>query len=324
MNPFAYAFRHVLLPVENIGRLASSFQTDYRRGWHPQSMQKKLDTLPIMFCSQALGVIKFRERNYADMESLTKTLTDHYQSLGSIGIIIVILSIFVLFVVQEYVRNYFKHKNDINLENHRFNLAKKEKEVKQPIPSEGKKVRLKIDAVMQVSNGMDGHPINLARIILKITVVNRGERIVRIKKVAVIGEATTLFLNGNRKMPLVSSESEFVAYQKEPVVEISPDDGIHIWQIFLPKRPNYLVHEKDGEKYGKGFVELTSEEKHDFEFLLLPNSTWDFSGVQPSSVVQPECVGEFALPTARKVSASFPFIVEMATEKLANLAITSF
>lgn len=108
-------------------------------------------------------------------------------------------------------------------------------------------VELKIDAGFEISNG--------TRVLLKIKVLNIGKRVARVQKVAIYGEVTTQSVIGNPNLTLENVETEFVAKQRELIIDIPPDDGIHIWQILLVQRPNYLVHEKDGERYGKGYVE---------------------------------------------------------------------
>jgi hypothetical protein len=66
--------------------------------------------------------------------------------------------------------------------------------------------------------------------------------------------------------------------QKQAVVEIEGDDDIHEWKLELSKNPNFMTHEKDGEIIGKGYIELTSERKLGFEFLLLPDMAWNKLG----------------------------------------------
>jgi rubrerythrin len=62
--------------------------------------------------------------------------------------------------------------------------------------------------------------------------------------------------------------------QKQAVVEIEGDDDMHEWQQVLNFMPHFEVHEREGERYGKGYVELTSGKQIEFEFLLLPDSAW--------------------------------------------------
>ena len=79
-------------------------------------------------------------------------------------------------------------------------------------------------------------------------------------------------IKGNAIVPV---SSELNIGQKQAVVNIEGDEDMHEWQQVLRFKPNFEVHEKEGERYGNGYIELTSGKKVEFEFLLLPDSAWD-------------------------------------------------
>jgi phage FluMu protein Com len=74
---------------------------------------------------------------------------------------------------------------------------------------------------------------------------------------------------------IVPVSSELNIGQKQAVVTIEGDEDMHEWQQVLRFKPNFKVHEKEGERYGKGYIELTSGKRVEFEFLLLSDSAWD-------------------------------------------------
>jgi hypothetical protein len=97
--------------------------------------------------------------------------------------------------------------------------------------------------------------------------------------VRVVLNPQELSVVGNPAMKLKADTSELTAFQKNPTVEIKPHGGSHTWQISFPRKPDFHVTEKNGEAYGNGYVELTSEEKEKFTFTILPDNVWNIAPV---------------------------------------------
>jgi len=111
--------------------------------------------------------------------------------------------------------------------------------------------------------------------LLTIKVVNYGQKVARIRHVCV-------YLNSS--MPIAEGvtlqTSVLNIGQKQAIVEIKGDEDMHEWKQELNFKPNFQVHERDGEKYGRGYIELTSEKRIEFEFILLPDDAWQGLGVR--------------------------------------------
>jgi len=127
-------------------------------------------------------------------------------------------------------------------------------------------VKLEVTASLALENTDTRHGL------LTIKALNLGSKVVRIRRVAVV-------LKRDEPMKgsaLVNVSSELNIGQKQTLVKIEGDEDMHEWQQILRFKPNFEVHEKEGERYGKGYVELTSGKRVEFEFLLLPDSAWDW------------------------------------------------
>jgi hypothetical protein len=113
-------------------------------------------------------------------------------------------------------------------------------------------------------------------IVLIVTVVNVGNRPVFVQHVRAVLNPQQLSVVGNPNIKMKADSSELTAHQQNQIVEIKPHGGIHIWQMPFPKKPDFQVIQKGGEQYGNGYVELTSEKKEKFTFLILPDEAWSF------------------------------------------------
>ena len=107
--------------------------------------------------------------------------------------------------------------------------------------------------------------------LLTIKAVNYGKKVARIRRVAIYTEPAPLL-----PMPqgVTLTSSELNIGQKQAVVEIKGDEDMHEWQQVLNRNPRFLAHEKNCEKYGKGYIELTSGKQIEFEFVLMPDDAW--------------------------------------------------
>lgn len=105
--------------------------------------------------------------------------------------------------------------------------------------------------------------------LLTIKAVNFGQKVARIRHVAVYTNSSIPIAEGVTLQSSVLNIS-----QKQAIVEIKGDEDMHEWQQVLNTNPHFQVHEKGGEKYGRGYIELTSEKRIEFEFLLLPDDAW--------------------------------------------------
>lgn len=132
---------------------------------------------------------------------------------------------------------------------------------------EKRSVKLQVTATLSLESTDTKHGL------LVIKALNTGTKIARVRRVAVLLAPTGLIIGGR---PLTPDSSELNIGQKNAVVQIHGDDDIHEWHQVLNFKPNFEVHEKAGERYGKGYVELTSGGKIKFEFLLLSDSAWNF------------------------------------------------
>jgi len=126
-------------------------------------------------------------------------------------------------------------------------------------------IKLEVTASLSLENTDTRHGL------LIIKALNSGTKVARIRRVAVVLAPDEL-IKGSAIVPV---SSELNIGQKQAVVNIEGDEDMHEWQQVLRFKPNFKVHEKEGERYGKGYIELTSGKKVEFEFLLLPDSAWD-------------------------------------------------
>jgi len=130
---------------------------------------------------------------------------------------------------------------------------------------EKRNVKLQVTASLSLESTDTRHGL------LTINALNSGTKVARIRRVAVLLAPEGLRMGGGTLTPV---SSELNIGQKKAVVQIEGDDDMHEWQQVLKFKPPFEVHEKAGERYGKGYVELTSGGKLEFEFRLLPDSAW--------------------------------------------------
>jgi predicted nucleic acid-binding Zn-ribbon protein len=130
---------------------------------------------------------------------------------------------------------------------------------------EDNSIKLEVTASLALENTDTRHGL------LTIKALNSGTKVARIRRVAVVLMPDDL-IKGSTIVPV---SSELNIGQKQAVVTIEGDEDMHEWQQVLRFKPNFKVHEKEGERYGKGYIELTSGKRVEFEFLLLSDSAWD-------------------------------------------------
>ena len=144
---------------------------------------------------------------------------------------------------------------------------------------EGHKAKLTHDGdspKLQIKAEMIARNSDKREILLIISVVNMGRRSTFVRSVTAMLEPRAMsFVNSAVKLPPPDS-SELNAFQKNPIVKIESDGDMHVWQMPFCKKPDLKAFDRDGERYGKGHVELTSGERLEYEFLLLPDSAWSF------------------------------------------------
>jgi hypothetical protein len=144
------------------------------------------------------------------------------------------------------------------------------KEDKAKLNHDGDYAKLQIKAEMVARNS------GKREIALIITVVNTGKRPTFVRSVTAILEPREMTPVGNPSIKLIPTSSELTAYQKKLIIKIESDGDMHVWQMPFCKKPDLKAFERDGERYGKGHVELTSGERLEYEFRLLPDSAWSF------------------------------------------------
>jgi len=137
-------------------------------------------------------------------------------------------------------------------------------------------VRLKAElnnyaAKLKVTATLVEEHTNTLHGLLTVKVLNSGNKIARVRRVAVL-----LARDKEANPQGVEMISAVLELQKsQTIVDIKPDDDMREWHATLRSNPHFEIFDRDGEQYGKGYIELTSEEKVEFEFLLLPDSSWN-------------------------------------------------
>jgi len=154
----------------------------------------------------------------------------------------------------------------------RFLIYEERKFKKQTLNPRRGTERTNHGSKLEVTASLALENTNTRQGLLTIKAVNFGSKVVRIRRVAVALKPDEL-IKGSGIVPV---SSELNIGQKQAVVNIEADEDMHEWQQVLRFKPNFEVHEKESERYGKGYIELTSGKKVEFEFLLLPDSAWDF------------------------------------------------
>ena len=69
--------------------------------------------------------------------------------------------------------------------------------------------------------------------------------------------------------------SELNLQMGSAIVELKPYGGAQTFPTPLNLNPHFQVRDKNGDEYGFGYLELTSGQKIEFEFLMLPSDAWD-------------------------------------------------
>ena len=128
---------------------------------------------------------------------------------------------------------------------------------------------------LRVKATMELRSADKREILLVINAVNLGSKIAFIKKVAVIIPSSTSTPVENPSIQFTPDTTELVAKQSPVVIEIKPDGGLYSWEIKLVQNLQYGIEEIEGDKCGKGYVELTSDEKVEFRYFTLPDSAWN-------------------------------------------------
>lgn len=102
------------------------------------------------------------------------------------------------------------------------------------------------------------------RRILKIRVVNNSNKVLRVEKVAAMLMPHSIVVGG---VAIYSDTSEITAPQTSSPVEIKTDADVFTWQILVDNQPLLLVSNNNSDKFGKGYVLLTTGAKLPFEFF---------------------------------------------------------
>ncbi len=113
-----------------------------------------------------------------------------------------------------------------------------------------------------------------ARVVrLSVKAVNAGLHPVNVEAARVLLENLTLPMPGHPSASVKTSLNEIILYQKPAVVEIKPHGGVHTWETIIGKDSRLKMSEKNGERYGNGYLKLTSGKKIEFQFLCfeMPN-----------------------------------------------------
>ena len=127
-------------------------------------------------------------------------------------------------------------------------------------------------------------------VVLSVRAVNVGRRPVKIRQVLVslsteaapwpagLPPEKTAEFKQMHAVHWVSSERYLFGARGEKALELSPDGGDYTWRTEIQKGVRFVSDTKQGEKYGKGQVVLTTGKKVPFNFLLLKDDQWPPSG----------------------------------------------
>jgi hypothetical protein len=215
------------------------------------------------------------------MDTLITTLRDYFLPFGFLGILLFTICVLLVMVVWSYFSDFFKHRNAIALETHKAKLAK------ELPPKEKIEVQLEVKADLVLKH------TDRNEVWLVINIINTGEITAYVKKIAAILEIDTHKIVGT-DVGFTPDVSELTP-KNQTTIEIKPHGAEHTRNLVIHRSYRFLIHENNGVKYGKGYVELTTGEKFEFEFSLLSEQTWD-------SVTQPDFIGEFSGKVPHKCS----------------------
>jgi hypothetical protein len=194
------------------------------------------------------------------MDYLQKFITDHFHGWTAVGIIAFLGM--TLFILAEIVRNAVKHRYDKKLEEHKAKLNQDKDSAK-----------LKVNAVMIMQH------TDRKDILITVEVINTGKRSCSIKSVTAVLQPSTRTIVGSSLPPLIDSPEELdnlLTAPQKGIVEIKSDGASFTWIFNINVNPHLRPYTKDGESYGKGFIELTSGERLEYFFLMLPDDAWNF------------------------------------------------
>jgi len=194
------------------------------------------------------------------MDYLEKFITDNFHGWTAFGMIVCLLV--AVFLLVEVIRNAVKHRYDKKLEEHKAKLNQ---------DKDSAKLQINAEMIMQHTDRKD--------ILINVEVINTGKRPSFIKSVTAVLQPSTRTIAGSSLPPLVDSTEETANLLTAPqkgVVEIKPDGASFTWVFKINVNPHLRPYIKDGDTYGKGFVEITSGERLEFFFSVLPDDAWGF------------------------------------------------
>lgn len=194
------------------------------------------------------------------MDYLEKFITDNFHGWTAFGMIVCLLV--AVFLLVEVIRNAIKHRYDKKLEEHKSKLNQ---------DKDSAKLKINAEMIMQHTDRKD--------ILINVEVINTGKRPCFIKSVTAVLQPSTRTIVGSTLPPLVDSPEEIdnlLTAPQKGVVEIKPDGASFTWIFKINVNPHLRPYIKDGDTYGKGFVEVTSGERLEYFFLMLPDDAWNF------------------------------------------------
>jgi hypothetical protein len=191
------------------------------------------------------------------MDPFITSLKDLLLPYGWLGVCVFVVLVFTGIWFWEFVKNHFAKDRAT----HKAKLLN-ENELTQSTP----KLQVKADIMFENTDKM--------RAFLQINVVNSGERIAYVKKVAAILECRQNYVDG-KPVGCIPDSSEIHPKFNELVIEIKPFGDTHEFRLPLYKNPGFKAHLKGNDQFGDGYVELSTGEKINFEFLILPDDSWD-------------------------------------------------
>jgi len=215
------------------------------------------------------------------MDILITALRDYFAPLGFWGILLLTICVLILSVFVAFIGDYFKLKNAITLANHNAKLAK-ELATKEKV-----EVQLGVKAELVLKH------TDRKEVWLEITIINTGEITAFIKRIAALLEIDTHKIVGT-DISFTPDVSELNP-KKQTTIELKPHGAEYVCNLVIKRNYRFQIHEKGGVNYSKGYVELTTGKKFEFEFQLLSEKTWD-------AVAQPEFFGEFSGKLPHKCS----------------------
>jgi uncharacterized protein with HEPN domain len=145
----------------------------------------------------------------------------------------------------------------------------------------------KSSAPLKITARMEMRHTDKKEILLAVDVVNMGQKIAFIKKVAVVLPRLTVTAVKNPAIQFAPDTSELVAHQTPRLIEIKPDGGLFTWEMILRDNLQYGIEEIEGVKHGRGYVELTSGEKIDFRYRAEKKAALKISLPDENAEIEP-------------------------------------